>query len=106
MVEIHEPVRLLFIIETTTEAMSRIMERNAGIGKLCYNNWVRLTVIDPETKEISMLRNGAFRSYMPQASILPKASTSVGWYRGWRDHLDFAEIEPADLLPSAPEPEV
>jgi uncharacterized protein YbcC (UPF0753/DUF2309 family) len=106
MVEIHEPVRLLFIIETTTEAMSRIMERNAGIGKLCYNNWVRLTLVDPETKEISMFRNGAFRSYLPQASVLPKVSTSVDWYRGWRDHLDFAEIEPADALPSTPGPEV
>ena len=30
MVEIHEPVRLLFIIETTPETMLGIMERNAG----------------------------------------------------------------------------
>ena len=30
MVEIHEPVRSLFVIETTPEAMLRIMERNAG----------------------------------------------------------------------------
>ena len=30
MVEIHEPVRLLFIIETTPEAMLRIMERQRG----------------------------------------------------------------------------
>ena len=30
MVEIHEPVRSLFLIETTAESMLRIMDRNAG----------------------------------------------------------------------------
>ena len=35
MVEIHEPVRSLFVIETTPEAMLRIMERNEGIRRLC-----------------------------------------------------------------------
>ena len=47
MVEIHEPVRLLFIIETTPEAMLRIMERHEGIGKLCRNGWVQLTTLSP-----------------------------------------------------------
>ena len=50
MVEIHEPVRSLFIIETTPEAMLRIMDRNAGIGRLCRNGWVQLAVLDPETR--------------------------------------------------------
>ena len=42
MVEIHEPVRSLFLIETTPEAMLRIMDRNPGIGRLCRNGWVLL----------------------------------------------------------------
>src|SRR5262249_20820550 len=37
MVEIHEPVRSLFVIETTPEAMLRIIERNADIGPMCKN---------------------------------------------------------------------
>lgn len=93
MVEIHEPVRLLMIIETSPEAMQLIMARNAGIGQLCRNNWVLLSVIDPETREISVFRNGHFEPYLPEAKQLPKALSSVDWYRGWRDHLDFAEIE-------------
>ncbi|MDR3638223.1 MAG: DUF2309 domain-containing protein [Isosphaeraceae bacterium] len=93
MVEIHEPVRSLFIIETTPEAMLRIIERNAGIGQLCRNAWVLLAVLHPETREISVYQDGVFRPYRPQATVLPKASSSVDWYRGWRDHLEFAEIE-------------
>jgi uncharacterized protein YbcC (UPF0753/DUF2309 family) len=93
MVEIHEPVRSLFILETSPEAMLRIIERNEGIGRMCRNGWVQLAVLHPETREISVFEDGAFRRYEPQASVLPKAASSVDWYRGWRDHLEFAEIE-------------
>jgi uncharacterized protein YbcC (UPF0753/DUF2309 family) len=94
MVEIHEPVRSLFILETTPEAMLRIMDRNEGIGRMCRNGWIQLAVLDPETREISVFEDGAFRRYQPQASVLPRAASSVDWYRGWRDHLEFAEIGP------------
>jgi uncharacterized protein YbcC (UPF0753/DUF2309 family) len=95
MVEIHEPVRLLFIIETTCEAMLRIMDRNPAIGRLCRNRWVRLAVLDPASNAVSVFQGGEFRSYQPQAAVLPKASSSVDWYRGWRDHLEFAKIKPS-----------
>jgi uncharacterized protein YbcC (UPF0753/DUF2309 family) len=93
MVEIHEPVRSLFLIETTPENMLGIMDRNEGIGRLCRNEWIRLAVLHPETREVHVYEDGAFRPYWPQCSALPKAASSVEWYRGWRDHLEFAEIE-------------
>ena len=98
MVEIHEPVRILFIIETTPEAMLRIMERNEGIGRLCRNGWVRLAVLDPDTGELQRLPAGGFRPYQPQAEVLPRAASSVDWYRGWRDHLEFAEIDGSGVM--------
>ena len=61
MVEIHEPVRSLFIIETTPEAMLRIMDRNEGIGRLCRNGWVQLAVLDPESRAISVFQDGEFQ---------------------------------------------
>jgi uncharacterized protein len=93
MVEIHEPVRSLFIIETTAEAMTRIMDRNEGIGKLCRNGWVQLALLHPERREVSVFVEGEFRPYEPQSFTIPRATSSVDWYRGWRDHLEFAEIE-------------
>ncbi len=93
MVEIHEPVRSLFIIETTPKAMQRIIDNNPGIGRICRNGWVLLHTIDPTTHEIQVYSDGDFRPYKPQAGVLPKAASSVDWYRGWRDHLEFAEIE-------------
>ncbi len=92
MVEIHEPVRSLFILEVPPEGMLRIMDRNEGIGRLCRNNWVRLVVIHPETRALSVFQKGTFQDYRPTAEHLPKAASSVDWYRGWRDHLEFAQI--------------
>lgn len=93
MVEIHEPVRIMFIVETSVESILRIMDKNEGIGRLCRNRWVRLAVLDPATGVLSIFQLGGFRPYQPQAGVLPKAASSVDWYRGWRDHLEFAEID-------------
>lgn len=92
MVEIHEPVRLLFVIETTPEAMLGIMDRQPAIGALCRNQWVQLATLDPQSAAIHLFQGGAFHRYQPLSSQLPKAASSPDWYRGWRDHLDFAEI--------------
>jgi uncharacterized protein YbcC (UPF0753/DUF2309 family) len=92
MVEIHEPVRLLNVIETTPAAMLRIMDRNPGIGRLCRHGWVHVAVLHPDTRTLSIFRDGRFVDYQPQAASLPTAASSVDWYRGWRDHLEFARI--------------
>jgi uncharacterized protein YbcC (UPF0753/DUF2309 family) len=92
MVEIHEPVRLLFVVETTPGAMLGVMARNPTIGVLVRNGWVQMAVLDPESGATQVYRDGAFRPYHPQADQLPAAPTSADWYRGWRDHLEFARI--------------
>ncbi len=94
MVEIHEPVRLLFVIETTPEAMTRIMDRNETIGRLCRNDWVQLAVLDPHSSRIHVFHNNRFELYRPETSELPQVTTWVDWYRGWRDHLGFAQLVP------------
>lgn len=93
MVEIHEPVRSLFIIETTPAAMLHIMGREKAIGRLCRNGWIQLAVLHPLSRQVSVLHDGEFEPYEAQAATLPKAASSVDWYRGWRDHLEFSQIE-------------
>ncbi len=93
MIEIHEPMRILFVIESTPEAMFRVMERNPVVANLCRNEWVQLAVIDTETNEIQVFQNGEFKKYRMQSDTLPSTKSSVDWYRGWRDHLGVAVIE-------------
>ena len=93
MVEIHEPVRLLFIMETHPEALLKIMARNEdAIGKVVRNGWVQFVALDPESNTMKIYRDGVFHPYQPTATQLPSAESSMDWYRGWRDHLEFAEI--------------
>lgn len=94
MVEIHEPVRLLWIVENTPAALLSIMERNETVRRLCQNEWVQLATLSPEAPEIHYFHGGRFVPYEPEAQSLPVARSSTEWYRGWRDHLEFAEIIP------------
>jgi uncharacterized protein YbcC (UPF0753/DUF2309 family) len=94
MVEIHEPLRILFVVETDPEVMAAIMDREDGIARLVRNAWVQLATLDPRSSTIHVLREGRFEPYEPQSTDLPVVSMSLAWYRGWRDHLQFASIVP------------
>ncbi len=92
MVEIHEPVRLLFVIEAAPAAIVEILERNPGLSRLVYNEWVQLAVIDPDSSRVHLFRRGQFEPYQPETTKLPAVKSSRDWYRGWRDHLGCAAI--------------
>jgi hypothetical protein len=92
MVEIHEPVRILFVIEATCGAIGEILARNAGLSQLVHNGWVQLAALDPESSQIYVLRGGDFEPYQAQTTTLPVVKSSLDWYRGWRDHLGCALV--------------
>jgi uncharacterized protein YbcC (UPF0753/DUF2309 family) len=92
MVEIHEPVRLLFVLETRPETILKVLDQHPSLGRLVRNDWIRLALLDPESSQIQIYKSGRFRLYLPQVDHLPRAASSADWYRGWRDHLEFAEI--------------
>jgi uncharacterized protein len=92
MVEIHEPVRILFVIETTPAAMLRIIDQNPAIKQLCRGDWVQLATIDAESSAIHVFHKGVFEKYAPESDQLPEVPTSAEWYSGQRDHLGFASI--------------
>ena len=92
MVEIHEPVRLLFVIETTPEAMLGIMDRNAGDRPALPQRLGPARRARPRTRGGQRLPGRRVPAVPAAGAVLPRAASSVDWYRGWRDHLEFAEI--------------
>jgi uncharacterized protein YbcC (UPF0753/DUF2309 family) len=90
MVEIHDPVRQLFLIETTPASLERIMLRNPDMARLVRGRWVQLATFDARTSQIHVYRNDQFEPYVPESDDLPEVEWSSDWYRGWRDHLGFA----------------
>ncbi|MCC9608490.1 DUF2309 domain-containing protein [Blastopirellula sp. JC733] len=95
MIEIHEPMRLLFVIETTTEVMQRIIECNETIARLAKGKWIQLAVIDYASAQVWRFDGARFIQYMPEEDELPVAASSYAWYQGRRGNLPFAEIAPS-----------
>jgi hypothetical protein len=60
--------------------------------QMAAKRWVQLAVLDLHSQAVKVFRDGAFHDYRPEADHLPRADSSIGWYRGWRDFLEFAEI--------------
>lgn len=92
MTEIHEAMRLLFVIESSPGIMQRIIEDNEAIARLVNGNWVQLALFDAQSANIFHYVRGEFVPYRPGSTELPLVDSSADWYRGKRDHLGFASL--------------
>lgn len=95
MVEIHEPMRLLFVIETTPEVMLRIIDANETIARLAKGRWIQLAVVDFAASRAWRYDGGQFHPYQPTDAELPLAPSSFAWFHGHRDNLPCATIDPS-----------
>ena len=65
MVEVHDPIRLMTVIEHYPEVAKRILETAPATYEWYMNDWMKLVVIHPETKQAFVLKNGDFELYKP-----------------------------------------
>ncbi len=94
MVEIHEPVRILFIVETTPERLMPIIDANAELSEFVKNRWIRISTMDPDTGVIQVHRDGKWEELSGDEVPLPRSTSSAKYYSGTREHLPVARIEP------------
>lgn len=94
MVEFHEPRRILFIIETTPEIMTKILNENPGNKRLVENQWVYLALKEPTSNQYYVFESGKFQKFVPKKMIFPTGKKSPDLYLGKRDQIDFAVISP------------
>jgi len=92
MVEIHEPVRILFVIETSPESLMNVVNASAALKQLVENRWIRVATIDPASGRVHILRNCGFEEFDGPVERLPVALSSAEWYRGKAEHLPMACI--------------
>ncbi len=104
MVEIHEPIRILFVIEITPEKMNLIIESVPVINQLVRKEWVQIAIFDPNKKQMLRLVDGEYVKYEPESNRLPVVKSSMEWYRGWRDHLGFCSIRESEPVPAEGNP--
>jgi len=95
MVSIHEPVRILFVIETTPERLTRVIERSASLKQMVTNNWIRIATIDPASGRVHVRRDSGFEEFDGPLERLPVALSSAEWYASKIEHLPMAWIPTA-----------
>ena len=93
MVEIHEPVRILFVVETTPERLQKVIKKNASLERLVENAWIRLATIGPDSGRVHVRRNSGFEEFHEAFERLPVALSSREWYAGKSQHLPMASIQ-------------
>lgn len=90
MVEIHEPMRLLMLVEAKTAVLEQIYHRQESIRELVAGGWVQLSVKDPDSGEIFLFQTGSstssgqvqgFVPWQAEAKDLPIRDNSPDCYR-------------------------
>jgi hypothetical protein len=82
MVEIHEPMRLLLLVEVKTSVLEQIYHRQESIRELVAGGWVQLSVKDPDSGGIFLFQTGTgFVSWQAEARDLPVRDNSPDCYR-------------------------
>jgi uncharacterized protein YbcC (UPF0753/DUF2309 family) len=74
MIEVHDPVRLVILVEHRPEVVLKTIQAEASLYEWFENEWVHLVAIDPDTNTFYHFKNGKFSPYVP----LAQAVKSVG----------------------------
>ncbi len=87
-VEIHEPVRLLLIVETTPDRLRRALAPLPAVERLVRNGWVHLACWRPDRSlpEVYDPKYDRFTSHVVETTVLPVAGQSADWYGGSREN--------------------
>jgi hypothetical protein len=65
MIEVHDPVRLLIIVEHDPQIVLETIQKNEETYEWFINEWVHLVVVHPENRSFFHFKDGDFRSYEP-----------------------------------------
>ncbi|MBE9516196.1 MAG: DUF2309 family protein, partial [Proteobacteria bacterium] len=94
MIEIHEAMRLLVVVEAKTEVLTQIYGRQPELQELIGNGWLLLAAIDPDNGDIKLFEPGeGFVSWDKALTELPVVDKSSDWYQGHEGPLPFALIK-------------
>src|SRR5262249_17841734 len=95
MVEIHEPTRLTFIVESVPDRVWRVVQGNPTIERLLRNRWIWLACLNPESGALHEFQAAGFVAHTPEHALPVVVGDSADWYQGKRGFLPPVAIVPA-----------
>lgn len=77
MIEVHEPIRLMIIVEHFNDVVLKTIQKAPETYEWFINEWVHLVTVNPETREFSVFKNGAFTAYTPLKNKIEKVNLAA-----------------------------
>jgi uncharacterized protein YbcC (UPF0753/DUF2309 family) len=71
MTEVHDPLRLLLIVEHYPETVSKLIQQIESIREPIMNEWIHLVVIHPEYKKCYWFNRGEFKALRLHPEKIP-----------------------------------
>ena len=93
MIEIHEPMRLLVVVEQTTEMLSAIVARQPALQELIGNAWIVVAACHPVSGELHRFIPGQGWQAWQGGEALPRVARSSDWFAG-----ESGPLAPAVLM--------
>jgi uncharacterized protein len=97
MTEIHDPVRLLTIVEQTPEVAVAAARRNPATFEWIGNDWVRYACVHPESRRVWIYRAGTMHPLEALPPPMQQFASSLAAARQGRDGLP-----PSFIVPEGP----
>lgn len=93
MIEVHDPVRLLMIVEHFPEVVLKTIQRLPETYEWFINEWVKLVVIHPETKMLYTFRDGLFERYTTLCEVVNPITDMEQLIETSHDNLPVYELQ-------------
>jgi uncharacterized protein YbcC (UPF0753/DUF2309 family) len=87
MIEVHDPVRLLTIVEHYPDVVLNTLQRSPETYEWFINDWVKLVAVNPETFDLYVFDNGAFKPYHPLCSEVKAVNDLTPLFESHEDNL-------------------
>ena len=65
MIEVHDPVRLMVIVEHQPEIVLKAIQSTPEVFEWYNNEWVHIVALHPQEQQFYYFKNGAFTKYEP-----------------------------------------
>ncbi len=93
MVEVHDPVRLLMIVEQFPDVVLESLKRSPETYEWFENEWINLVIVKPGTKEFLLFKNGSFTGYEPLQKGVKIVADITAEIENEVDNLPVKEVQ-------------
>lgn len=93
MIELHDPMRLLMIVEHYPDIVHSVIEKNSATFEWFKNDWIHLVCIHPENNKQYLFKNQSFEEYHPFTKSVPIIENLEQMIEEYSDSIPVGQIK-------------